>query len=216
MSQAQGSERGGGHRRLGRRAPRVAGAVPTRPFCRTETWGCSAFPTSLLGARPTLCWGEGVAGFESSPLGSVPAWLRFAQSGDERTRARLATVEPRGWTLAGSRQSPPPRPQDDRLPGAAMSRGHRHMWEETPLRELHRGQRPCGQAPLRCCLTEPGPEGIPGALTTPAALQTGPEATSAQTDTRPDTTHFPEWLLPPPPGGQLSRRFRTFPLSCTP
>lgn len=57
LTQAQGRECGGGHERLGRRAPRVAGAVLTRSFRRRDTQRCSVFPTRLLGARPTLCWG---------------------------------------------------------------------------------------------------------------------------------------------------------------
>lgn len=57
LTQAQGRECGGGHERLGRRAPRVAGTVLTRSFSRRDTQRCSVFPTRLLGARPTLCWG---------------------------------------------------------------------------------------------------------------------------------------------------------------
>lgn len=194
----------------------MAGALQTRSFHRRETQRCSVFPMRLLGARPILCCGAGWS--ESSPLESVLAWLRFAQSTDERTRARPAMVETRKRTLAGSQQNQPPCPQDDRLPRAGLSCGHRHRVGEDASQGASPGPEALLPSSLEVLPNRAQPRGHPGSANGPAAQQAaqGARATSVQTDTCPDTTRFPEWLLPPPPWGRLSRRFRTFPVSCTP
>ena len=140
-----------------------------------------SLPHEVAGCQTHLMLGVG--GSESSALGSILARLRFAQSTDERTQARPATVEPRGWALAGSQQNQPPRPQDDRLPRAGLSRGHRHRVGGDASQGASPGPEALLPSSLEVLPNRAQPRGHPGSANDPAALQAaqGAKATSAQT-----------------------------------
>lgn len=120
-----------------------------------------SIPHELAGRQTRLVLGEVVVGSESSPLGSVLAWLRFTQSRDERTRARLAR-----WSRVGGRWLVLARTRLHVLRMtvclgrlchvATGTRGRRH------LSGSFTGARgPAAKAPSRCCLTA-RPRGHPG------------------------------------------------------